>query len=528
MKTAIRRWGALLLALLLVSSVCFLFSCRKSGMFIDEIYTYGLSNSHNAPFLKNVLGGTMTDKVMTRGQFMDYMVVNEGEGFDFASVYTNQIADVHPPLYYWLLNMVCSLTPGVFSLWSGLILDYVIYMAALVLLWLLVTELFESRSAAAAAVVMYGLSLLGLNTMLMIRMYVLMTMLTLLMCLSIAKLMKAKSLKWYITLAVSIFLGLLTQYYFVFYAFFLCGFFVLYMLAGKDWKGCVKFALFAFAGVALFIAVFPACFDHLFADKLVSGGNAVENLKDSSQYSERIMYFVAELRHGTKAAVISALVSMVLCLPFAGRFVKCAKAGHIRFEALIFIVPAFITLILVALISPVLDQRYVYNIVPVFVLAVCFVLHVLEKSMPDFKWKELALWGLTGCITLLCVWYARLYPPQYLYQHYLEYDALISAHADAPCVYMTDDYFEPMTQDLMQLAIFPEVFITDSADSAALDSYLEGRGSDECVVYIDTSEFWSSGFDPDEMLPALIDSTEYTAYEALYETGLSAAYLLTK
>lgn len=528
MKTAIRRWGALLLALMLVSSVCFLFSCRKSGMFIDEIYTYGLSNSHNAPFLTDVLGGNMVDKVMTQQQFMDYMVVNEGEGFDFVSVYNNQVADVHPPLYYWILNIVCSLTPGIFSMWSGLILDYVIYMAALVLLWALVMELFKSRSAAAASVVMYGLSLLGLNTMLMIRMYVLMTMLTLFMCLSIAKLMGGKSLKWYIALGLSIFLGLLTQYYFVFYAFFLCGFFVLYMLFKKDWKGCVKFVLFAFAGVALFIAVFPAFFEHLFADKLVSGGNAVDNLKDSSQYAKRIAYFVGEVRHGTKSAVISALLALVLCVPFAGGFFKAAKAKEIRFEALIFIVPAFITLILVALISPVLDQRYVYNIVPLFVLAVAFVLHVLEKSVADFKWKSAALWCLTGCICLVCVWFARLYPPQYLYQHYTGYDAILEEHSDAPCLYMTANYFAPMTQDLMQLAIFPEVFIADSADSAALNTYLDERDSEECVVFIDVSEFWSSGFNPEEMLPALVDSTEYESYELLYENALSVTYLLTK
>ena len=42
------------------------------------------------------------------------------------------------------------------------------------------------------------------------------------------------------------------------------------------------------------------------------------------------------------------------------------------------------------------------------------------------------------------------------------------------------------------------------------------------------SEVWSSGFDPEELLPALLATTEYTAYEPLYENGLSAAYVLQK
>ena len=45
MKTALRKYLSLVLVLILVTSVCLLFSARKEGMFIDEIYTYGLSNN---------------------------------------------------------------------------------------------------------------------------------------------------------------------------------------------------------------------------------------------------------------------------------------------------------------------------------------------------------------------------------------------------------------------------------------------------------------------------------------------------
>ena len=37
-----------------ISTVCIMKKKKKSGMFIDEIYTYGLSNSHYAPFLSYV------------------------------------------------------------------------------------------------------------------------------------------------------------------------------------------------------------------------------------------------------------------------------------------------------------------------------------------------------------------------------------------------------------------------------------------------------------------------------------------
>ena len=51
------------------------------------------------------------------------------------SVSYTQTRDVHPPLYYWLLNFVSSLVPGHFSMWIGLALNYVLYMLTLVLLY---------------------------------------------------------------------------------------------------------------------------------------------------------------------------------------------------------------------------------------------------------------------------------------------------------------------------------------------------------------------------------------------------------
>ena len=104
MKEALKKHGPLLLVLAVILAVCLLFAQRKNGMFIDEIYTYGLSNSHYAPFLEDVAGGELEGAVLTRQDLLDYVTVGEGEFFDLGSVYYNQVHDVHPPLYYWLLK----------------------------------------------------------------------------------------------------------------------------------------------------------------------------------------------------------------------------------------------------------------------------------------------------------------------------------------------------------------------------------------------------------------------------------------
>ena len=53
-------------------------------------------------------------------------------------------------------------------------------------------------------------------------------------------------------------------------------------------------------------------------------------------------------------------------------------------------------------------------------------------------------------------------------------------------------------------------------------------GADEFVAYVDISEFWSSGYDPNKIISALADASDYDKAELLYQNGLSATYLISK
>ena len=525
----------LLLALLLVLAVSLHLADRKNGMFIDEIYTYGLSNSHYAPFLPDVAGGELEGATLTRQQLLDYVTVGDEASLpDLGSVYYNQVNDVHPPLYYWLFHLVSCLTPGVFSKWTGLILDLLLYLMTLIALYRLCVRLFGSRLGATGAVLLYGLSALGLSTMLMIRMYVLMTLFTVLLALWIAELLEKEKPLWYVLIGLSVFLGLLTQYYFVFYAFFVCAAAVFYFAARRQWKPLFRFALSAFAGVGLLLLVFPACIDHLTADKLVSGGNALEQLSVVSQYRDRLLLFFHEAVHGMKAAVLAALGLAALLLVLWKRLVKAGGERPLPWRSLVILIPAFVAFAVVALISPVPEQRYIYNLAPIFAASVGLLLALLERSLEALPRKTLWQSGALLALAALCLLLAWRQPPKYLYPQdpcyedtYAEYDALAAAHGDAPCVYLTA-YFSPLTQDLGELVYFEDVFVTADPDSPALDDYLAQREGDSCVVYIDVSKAWSSGFEPEEMLPALLASTDYSSFQPLYENGLSVTYLLRK
>lgn len=526
MKDAVRKYWAVALMFFIVTAVCLLFSCRKSGMFIDEIYTYGLSNSSYAPYITDIKGGSALGQVISREELFDYVAITEGEGFDFGSVYYNQAMDVHPPLYYLLFNIVSSLFAGSFTKWTGLALDYVIYMLTLLCLYKLVRKLFGSRDIACAGVILYGLSLLGMSTMLMIRMYVLLTLLSVLLAYLVACLMRGFR-PWLCPLVgLTILLGLMTQYYFVFYAFFLCGAYVFYALAKRQYKALLWFVPWALGGALCLLPAFPACLTQLAADKLVSGGNAVENLTAFSQYPQRLAYYFADMRHGLKAAIYVALLALAALAILFKKLKAAAEGKPLCLDSLVILLPAFVTLPLVAVISPVMDQRYIYNITPFFIVAVCLLLYWLEPATEKLERPALAKKCALLLITALALWEARSAPPMYLYPEYKEYTALAEQHSDAPCVYFTDNYFAPMTQDLLQLMVFDDFYVTDENGYTDMLDYL--GGSKEFVAYIDISETWSSGYDPQAILKKIADHTEYDTAQLLYQNGLSSTYVISK
>ena len=524
MKQSIQRRWALLLALILITAVCFLFAGRKQGMFIDEIYTFGLSNSSYRPFLGGLKYGSIEHRVFTRAELLDYVSVTGDEGFDVGSVYYNQVHDVHPPLYYWLFNFASTLAKGSFSMWIGLVLDFVIYLGCALMLYALVRRLGGSRLNGAAAAVLYGLSLIGLSTMLMIRMYVLLTLLTVVLAYFVADLMLDFKKRTCLFIGLTLLAGLLTQYYFVFYAFFLCAAYVVWALVKKRYRALAWFVPCALVGALSLLLVFPAALDHLFSGELVSGESALDNLKNLAQYPARFKVFFGAARHGLKAAIFTALAALA-ALPVCR--VRGRKA-EIRGEWLVLILPAFVTLVLVAVISPVDEPRYIYNIMPLFVLAVSFLLDLLERACEDVKYRERAAAAVFLAISALALWEARSAPPDYLYPEHAEYNAVLKEHSASPCVFFAEPEwaFVPMTEDLMQLLIFPEVYVTDQKDLAPMLNYV--GDADEAVVFIDISKFWSSGYDDAALIRRIAAETDYTKAEQLFTIGLSTTYLISR
>ena len=225
-EAAATRWLPLA-AVALCLAVAVGYCAAKRGYFVDEVWSYGYANSHYARVLSDTRGGDLSGATLTRQDLLDYLSVGEGERMDAGSVLHNQEPDLHPPLFGLALNAASSLAPGTWSKWAGLGLNLACHAVALLALWALLRELGCSPAASACGVALWGLSRAGLSDVLYIRMYEMLTALTVLLALELAALMRGGAsggARRLLPAAVgaTVFFGLMTQYYFAIYAFLAC------------------------------------------------------------------------------------------------------------------------------------------------------------------------------------------------------------------------------------------------------------------------------------------------------------------
>ena len=168
-KKDFRIYFIVILGILLIV----LFGNVKEGYFIDELYSYGLSNAEYKTDISDYDIYNTELKNSNESPFFKYMTVGENERFNYISVYKNQIRDVHPPLYYMILNTVCSLTPNVFNKWSGIGINLAIYIGIMLIFYTICKEVYQNKNLSLIACLVYTISAasIGMNIYIGVRFY---------------------------------------------------------------------------------------------------------------------------------------------------------------------------------------------------------------------------------------------------------------------------------------------------------------------------------------------------------------------
>lgn len=288
--------------LLLSVRLIFIYSERTS-YYVDELYSYGVSNSIGNPVLvwyETYNDSDETIKTRYCGEWHDgdilknYLIINPEERFHFLDVIENKTWDTAPPNFELLIHFVSSLFPGTFSFDYAFSINLIFYIGSLMLIFFISRKIFKEEDIglfnALCCTLFWGLSICGTGAFTFLRMYGILSFYSLLMIYSILRIfIKDKiSIKNLIILFISFFLGLFTHTLFIIFAFWLTLFSCICLFIKKRIGDSFKTGFTVLASLIIFVLIYP--FDYSRVNSWMGtenndGYSFLTNLSQANKYS---------------------------------------------------------------------------------------------------------------------------------------------------------------------------------------------------------------------------------------------------
>lgn len=244
------------------------FGVQKEGFHEDEYYSYATSSGYTdlTPYGYRWRSGE---------ELQSQFYVQPDHRFAFGEVVENQARDVHPPLYYLLLNCFMSLLPGRFYKWFGILLNLLFSVITLFGIFFLFHRIDTGKSRywlSLLAGAVYAVAPSTIGNVMLVRMYALSAMWTVLYACILLEMYRSRECgrKKFIALtaggAAVCYLSFLTHYFCLLTAIFLTFFYCLYVVIRrrKDWKRMLIYGASMAVSVGLAVLTFPTSLRHIF------------------------------------------------------------------------------------------------------------------------------------------------------------------------------------------------------------------------------------------------------------------------
>ena len=558
---------------------------RKEGYHMDELLSFELANARYNPWIVPTqpegrlakfvneeiegdslgetlsnLKNTVTDVLQNRGnskllsykadvyeepvwitgeQFRDYVTVDHRDAFDYLSVYFNVKDDNHPPVHFMLLHTMSSVFQGTLSPWLGCSINLICLGITLWLLLRLGRQLAEifalegkGRQLGILAVLLYGMSTGALATVLLIRMY------GLLSCLCVA-LFSLHLEKWKNhsfdrknkgLIAVTV-LGFLTQYFFLFYCILLAAVTAAVLCYRHRIKELWCYIRSMVIAAVIGLLLFPFAISDVFSSG--RGTEALGNLASGlSGYGQRLLAFGKILADRTVGAPLfiggcAAGGILLLAKLYSGfRAGKQEQGSESRKKDAVWMltIPVAGYFLLASRMSPYLVDRYIMPLFPFTALLLALLVCFFGKKVSEISgWKEQIV-GSALVLLLVVVQGLRLvaYDGEYLYQGYAGQEALAEEYAELPCicVYTGVGYYE----NLPEFMHYTKTLLVTAEELENRKDTESVEAPEQVIVLV------KPGLDEEETVSVLRDKYGYTSEEILLSEGVhgDTVYLFSR
>lgn len=455
------------------------FAYAKSGLFCDEVYSYGLANSLNYAFLGPASStGYNESGWVDAGYFADYLICRSDERFCYTQTWENQRQDTLPPFYYAALHFACSLFSDRYTKLCGLLVNFVFWLLSLALLYRLAAKTLDRRYALFPCV-LWGSSAACISMVTYIRMYtmttcILLAFVNILLDIILQEHQIKKKQRVFLVLLLTA--GTLTHYYFLVAAVFLAVIYISYLLCTKHFKQVLIYLAIAGISAGMTLLIFPDIINHLFRSD--RGTQALSNFQSESGTGFTDTY------HWMNRLFFGGLLGVFIIL-FAVSFgiflYQTIKKRHTEKEpslARLFLWILFgasvLYVIMIMKIAPFSysaeGNRYMYPIYPLFALSVA----MLADRIPD-KARLPIVCALTIWIGFYTVKEGGV---QFQYPETQSCIAIAQEDKDMDCIFVYDqDWFADIYHDIFCLMQYDEVYFIERDELDCLPEIMDKRST---------------------------------------------------
>ena len=490
---------------LFLAAVYMSFICYCDTISGDEYFSVGFSN--NTEDFLCLTGSTLnaySSDGWIDGEFLnEYLTVQEGERFAILDIHRNVRDDVHPPLYFMLLNVLSSFFIDEIPYFAGFFINMISGILICVFLYLIGRKVFRNQWLAMAAPILWiGTS--GAEVLLTyLRMYAPLSALCLI-CIYLHVLLfeKEKVSKWlYVSLAVCTMIGTLTHYYFYIMLAVIGLISTIRLFYQKKIKKFMIYALSHAGGWAIAFMAYPYVFEHVLFSERSVGAQASEKSDGLNYYINFARQFkntIDEFVYSNH--LVSITVSFIFLCVIAGIVALCRRNKDIEVidggifaakesKVTLVVIGCYALLYLLILLKISYSSRWLY-LSPTFPLLILLTVGVfawvLEKIEKGNKYSYLLL--AIGIVTTVCAVKMHAQEDAEAHAGRTQRHEAITAYSDrCDAIFYYTKWNNLYNNQIQELMEFDQIYSINIAEIETADytTILDNRRQNrDLVVYI--------------------------------------------
>ena len=531
-------------------AVCIYYGSLRKYLFCDEVFSYGLANCEEFSFIDPKENQIPIDHWVSGDFYANYLKYNNDVGFSFRAAFENQKNDVHPPLYYCLLHLVCYFfNDYVYGPVPGIVLNLILLVIMDLLFFYVASYLFQSKEKGLLAAALWGLASCGISNVMLVRMYLLQTleiMLFIAFHVYVLKHKRKMTVPYFIALACIVALGGLTHYYFYFFVAAFGGLVCLYFLFQKQIRRMFAYGFGLVGGLLMALLVFPATLGHIFGYR---GAYATSSLGSfSTEKLVKYLEFVNKSLLAGKMKLVLWIILLVLiwricrhCFfrfkigfrwcdnrlvcdwkiervqkaEYTGQFVLDERTLLFAMLILADIVYAYVAIQG----SELVNMRYIYPAYPIMALVVIKVLDGIVFGNAG----KCKIACIAACCVIFCYGSIRVNDVEWLYRDYQNYEGQMeSITGDDGIVIYHDNGWNNVYECIDVLMNLNSCRYLMDRQVDRISEILSTRPGDNPVLIIFPGDPGYSWEDKQNILNTMVELTDYTGYELKYNFIIEA------